>query len=141
MVGRGSMPGSAALVSGLLAAASAVVALVQSILKSPAVPVARFAGGRSAPDLTPQHDARPMPNRRPCCARWPSNCAKPPKTSIGRSIGPVSTLSASRRKRRLAAGDFTRAVREYALAISFMMSEIRRQPARKDQRDRSVLDM
>ena len=41
----------------------------------------------------------------------------------------------------LAANDFTRAVREYALAISFMMSEIRRQPARKDQRDKSVLDL
>ncbi len=41
----------------------------------------------------------------------------------------------------LAAGDFTRAVRQYALAISFMMSEIRRQPARKDQRDSTVLDL
>jgi PPM family protein phosphatase len=41
----------------------------------------------------------------------------------------------------LAARDFTRAVREYALAISFMMSEIRRQPARKDHRDSSVLDL
>ena len=35
----------------------------------------------------------------------------------------------------------TSAVRQYALAISFMMSEIRHQPSRKDQRDRSVLDM
>jgi hypothetical protein len=41
----------------------------------------------------------------------------------------------------LAAKDFTRAVREHALAISFMMSEIRRQPVRKDHRDRSVLDL
>ena len=41
----------------------------------------------------------------------------------------------------VAAGDYSCAVREYALAISFMMSEIRRQPARKDKRDRSVLDL
>jgi len=41
----------------------------------------------------------------------------------------------------LAAGNFTTAVREYALAITFMMSEIRHQGARKDQRDNSVLDM
>ena len=32
-------------------------------------------------------------------------------------------------------------MRQYALAISFMMSEIRRQAIRKDQRDNSVLDM
>jgi hypothetical protein len=41
----------------------------------------------------------------------------------------------------LALGDCATAVRQYALAISFMMSEIRRQPARKDQRGGSVLDL
>ena len=41
----------------------------------------------------------------------------------------------------LAGGDYRRAVREYALAISFMMSEIRRQPTHKDARDSSVLDL
>jgi PPM family protein phosphatase len=41
----------------------------------------------------------------------------------------------------LAGGDCAAAVRQYALAISFMMSEIRRQPAGKDHRGRSVLDL
>jgi protein phosphatase len=40
----------------------------------------------------------------------------------------------------LARGDYTTAVRHNALAISFMMDEIRRQGARKDHRDSSVLD-
>ncbi|HTM53301.1 MAG TPA: PP2C family serine/threonine-protein phosphatase [Pirellulales bacterium] len=41
----------------------------------------------------------------------------------------------------LAARDYAAAIRQYALAISFMMSEIRHQSARKDQRDSSVLDI
>jgi protein phosphatase len=41
----------------------------------------------------------------------------------------------------LASGDHTAAVRHYALAISFMMNEIRRQAAKKDHRDSSVLDL
>ncbi len=40
-----------------------------------------------------------------------------------------------------AAGNFSQAVRQYALAISFMMSEIRRQPAHGTERGRSVLDL
>ena len=39
----------------------------------------------------------------------------------------------------LSAGDYSTAVRNYALSISFMMSEIRRQSGKKDQRDSSVL--
>jgi hypothetical protein len=39
----------------------------------------------------------------------------------------------------LDAGDYSAAVRNYALSISFMMSEIRRQSGKKDQRDSSVL--
>ena len=38
-------------------------------------------------------------------------------------------------------GDFVGAVREYALAITTMMADIRRQPSRKDHRDSSVLDL
>jgi len=41
----------------------------------------------------------------------------------------------------LASRDFKSAIRHYALAISFMMSEIRGQAVRKDQRDNSVLDI
>jgi serine/threonine protein phosphatase PrpC len=41
----------------------------------------------------------------------------------------------------LASRDFKGAIRQYALAISFMMSEIRGQSVRKDQRDNSVLDI
>jgi serine/threonine protein phosphatase PrpC len=41
----------------------------------------------------------------------------------------------------VAARDYAAAIRQYALAISFMMSEIRHQSARKDQRDSSVLDI
>jgi hypothetical protein len=41
----------------------------------------------------------------------------------------------------LVGSDYTRAVREYALAISFMMSEIRRRPKPGDDRGRSVLDV
>ena len=41
----------------------------------------------------------------------------------------------------LASRDFKTAIRQYALAISFMMSEIRGQAVRKDQRDNSVLDI
>lgn len=40
----------------------------------------------------------------------------------------------------LKAGNYTKAVREYSLAITFMMHEIRHQGARKDHRDNSVLD-
>jgi len=36
---------------------------------------------------------------------------------------------------------FAEAVRQYALAITFMMNEIRNQPSPKNQRDRSVLDL
>jgi hypothetical protein len=39
----------------------------------------------------------------------------------------------------LDAGDYTLAVRNYALSISFMMSEIRRQSKKNDHRDSSVL--
>ncbi len=39
------------------------------------------------------------------------------------------------------AGDYNAAVRNHALAISFMMNEIRRQAAHKDHRDSSVLDL
>jgi protein phosphatase len=41
----------------------------------------------------------------------------------------------------LEAGNCTLAVRSYALSISHIMNEIRRQSARKDQRDNSVLDL
>ncbi len=41
----------------------------------------------------------------------------------------------------LASGNYSLAVREYLLAITFMMNEIRHQGARKDHRDNSVLDI
>ena len=62
---------------------------------------------RSGP--TPRSIARPTPQPWPCFARWPSNCARPPRTSIGRSIGRRFNAYGEQAQAALAARDFTEA--------------------------------
>jgi PPM family protein phosphatase len=131
---------TAALVSGLLAAASAVVALGQSILKSPAVPSSDSSGPfGSGPHA--QHDAVPNAESAAVLGQMGQQLREAAKDEHWTLDWARFNAFGEQAQTSLAAGDFPRAVREYALAISFMMSEIRRQPARKDQRDKTVLDM
>jgi hypothetical protein len=85
------------------------------------------------------HNAVLTPNVWRCCARWRgARAAKDEHWTL--DWGRFNAFG-ERAQIALSTGDAARAVREYALAISFMMSEIRRQPSRKDRRDSSVLDL
>jgi protein phosphatase len=131
---------TAAMVSGLLAAATAVVALGQSILKSPAsVPAGSSGPFGSGPHA--QHDAVPNAESAAVLGQMGQQLREAAKDEHWTLDWTRFNAFGEQAQTSLASGDFSRAVREYALAISFMMSEIRRQPARKDQRDKSVLDM
>jgi protein phosphatase len=131
---------AAALVSGLMAAGAAVIALVHNLVRSmPPAPTDVSGPLGSGPHA--EHTCRPTAERvAGLCqmAQQLREAAKDEHWTL--DWGRFNTFG-EKAQAALAAGDFTRAVREYALAISFMMSEIRRQPARRDPRDSSVLDL
>jgi hypothetical protein len=131
----------AALVSGLLAAATAVVALTRNMHKSPGTTGAGDLAGPlgSGPHAT--YAAGPDAERVAVLCQMAQQLREAAKDEHWTLDWTRFNAHGEQAQTALLAGDHTRAVREYALAISFMMSEIRRQPARKDHRDNSVLDL
>lgn len=131
---------AAALVSGLLAGATAVAALLQTTLKSPSA----AAHGPSGPLGTGPHSAHggaPDAERVAILCQMAQQLREAAKDEHWTLDWSRFNAHGEQAQTALSKGDHERAVREYALAISFMMSEIRRQPARKDHRDNSVLDL
>jgi protein phosphatase len=131
---------AAALASGLLAAGAGVVALVYNLVRSmPAAP--RDVSGPLGSGPHAEHDCKPTAERVAALCQMAQQLREAAKDEHWTLDWGRFNSFGERAQSALATGDFSRAVREYALAISFMMSEIRRQPARKDHRDSSVLDL
>jgi PPM family protein phosphatase len=129
-----------ALLGGLLAALAAVVALGQSIIKSPHVPAMNLEGPFGAgPHAT--FDAAPTAESAAMLAQMGQQLREAAKDEHWTLDWGRFNAYCEQGQAAVAGADFSKAVREYSLSIIFMMSEIRRQPARKDQRDRSVLDL
>ena len=128
-----------ALVSGLLSGVLLVVALVQNMLKSPS-PSSLNSNSPlgSGPHAT--CDGVPNAERAAVLCQMAQQLRDAAKEEHWTLDWGRFNAHGEQAQHALASRDFTRAMREYALAISFMMSEIRRQPARKG-RDRSVLDL
>jgi protein phosphatase len=128
-----------AFVSVLLAAVAAVVALVQSL-------------GRSSPQPSNAGQSKRAPGPHATWECPPDSEAVAVLCQMAQQLREAAkdehwTLDWGRfnafgeqAQAALATREYTTAVRQYALAISFMMSEIRGQASRKDQRDNSVLD-
>ena len=131
---------AAALVGGLCAAATAVVALVYNLVKVPAPRPTALDGSLGAGPHT-RHDCTPNAESVAVLCQMAQQLREAAKDEHWTLDWGRFNAHGEQAQAALAAKDFTRAVREHALAISFMMSEIRRQPVRKDHRDRSVLDL
>ncbi len=129
-----------ALLGGLLAALAAVVALGQSIMKAPR-PVTMNLDGPfgSGPHVT--SDAAPNAESAATLAQMAQQLREAAKDEHWTLDWARFNAFGEHGQAAITSGDYAKAVREYALAIAFMMSEIRRHGARKDQRDRSVLDL
>jgi hypothetical protein len=130
----------AALVCGLCAAATAVVALVQNLLKSPRARPDGLEGPLGSGPHT-RRDCAPNPQSVGVLNQMAQQLREAAKDEHWTLDWARFNAHGDSAQAAVAARDYTRAVREYALAISFMMSEIRRQPARKGHRGNSVLDM
>ena len=131
---------AAALTSGLIAAVAAVLALVYSLLKS-TPPVAANPAGPYGKAPYADHSCVPDAERVAVLCQMAQQLREAAKDEHWTLDWAKFNTYGEKAQAALVAGDYTRAVHEYALSISFMMSEIRRQPSRKDQRDRSVLDL
>ena len=131
---------AAALTSGLVAAAAAVVALLYNLLKS-SQPVTASPSGPlgSAPYV--EYSCAPDAERVAVLCQMAQQLREAAKDEHWTLDWAKFNAYGEKAQAALIAGDFSSAVREYALSISFMMSEIRRQPSRKDHRGRSVLDL
>jgi protein phosphatase len=129
----------AALVSVLVGAASAVVALVQGMTPpAPSTP--------SGPDGPLGHgphavfDCAPSATSASVAAQLAAQLREATRNEHWTlDWGHFNSLG-DQAQAALDRGDYSSAVRNYALSISFMMNEIRRQAAKKDHRDSSVLD-
>jgi protein phosphatase len=130
---------AAALAAGLLAAGAAVAALVYNLLKSPA-PAPTPVSGPLGSGPHAEHSSKPDAERVAVLCQMAQQLREAAKDEHWTLDWHKFNAYGEKAQAALLAGDHTRAVREYALAISFMMSEIRRQPSRKDHRDSSVLD-
>src|SRR5262249_33288606 len=130
----------AALVSVLIGAIGAVAALVANMSGSgPRNPVKLDGPLGSGPHGA--HDCTPNAESVAVASQMAQQLREATRTEHWTLDWGKFNALGEQAQSALAAGDFTGAVRNYALAISFMMSEIRRQAARKDHRDSSVLDM
>ncbi|MEX0675441.1 MAG: PP2C family serine/threonine-protein phosphatase [Pirellulales bacterium] len=128
-----------ALVSVLLGAASAVVVLLQSM--TGATP--RDASQLEGPLGSGPHGARdclPNADSVAAAAQLAQQLREATRAEHWTLDWARFDALGDEAQAALAARDYTAAVRHHALSISFMMAEIRRQAARKDHRDRSVLD-
>jgi hypothetical protein len=129
----------AALVSGLVAAGTAVVALVVGMFKSQPESFASPAGPLgSGPHAT--HKCAPNPDRVAALGQMAQQLRDAAKDEHWTLDWASFNAHGEQAQAALAAGDFAHAVREYAEAIVFMMDQIRGQGVRKDHRDSSVLD-
>jgi serine/threonine protein phosphatase PrpC len=138
LIASGNLPG--ALASGLLAAAAAVVALLANLFKSPDAAPSNHAGPLgSGPHAA--HACAPNAERVAELCKMAQQLREAAKDEHWTLDWAKFNQFGENAQAALVKADFVEAVRQYALAISFMMSEIRHQPSRKDHRDRSVLDL
>jgi PPM family protein phosphatase len=129
-----------ALASWLVAAATAVLALVQNT--SHGSPQHTFDVGKplgKGPHLA--WDCQPGAESAAVLGQMAQQLRDAAKEEHWTLDWPRFNSFGEQARAALTAGDFQAAVRQYALAISFMMSEIRHQPSHKVHRDRSVLDL
>ncbi len=130
---------TAAFVSVLVAAAVAVLVLVQSLGTNPSPsPVARQ--GARGPGPHASYDCLPDPAAVAVLCQMAQQLREAAKDEHWTLDWGRFNALCEQAQSALTSRDYTTAVRQYALAISFMMSEIRGQSARKDHRDNSVLD-
>jgi hypothetical protein len=129
----------AALVSVLIGAASAVAALIQGM--SP--PATDHPTGPEGPLGSGPHatiDCAPSAESASAAAQLAAQLREATRNEHWTlDWGHFNSLG-EQAQAALDRGDYRGAVRDYALSISFMMNEIRRQAANKDHRDNSVLD-
>jgi PPM family protein phosphatase len=130
----------AALVGVLVGAACAVGALIQNMTGGAARDAMNLDGPLgSGPHAT--YDAVPNAATVAACAQLAHQLREATRAEHWTlDWGRFDSLG-EQAQAALVAGDFKAAVRHHALSISFMMNEIRRQAARKDHRDSSVLDL
>jgi protein phosphatase len=130
----------AALIAALVGGVAAIAALAQNLM-----PAAHASGSAlEGPLGTGPHASQDnLPNAQTVTAT-----AQMARQLREASRGEHWTLDwhrfdslAAEAQSALASGNYSLAVRNYALSISHIMNEIRRQSARKDQRDNSVLDL
>ena len=129
-----------ALVSALVAAAAAVIALVQNTSRGSTDSTTGLDGPLgSGPHVS--RDSTPNADSVAVLCQMAQKLREAAKEEHWTLDWARFNSLGERAQAALAARDFTDAVRQYALAISFMMSELRRHPNLKDRRDRSVLDL
>ena len=130
---------AAALATGLAAGVAAVVALLASLLKSPPVESPGDAGPfGNGPHAT--HRCSPSAERAAVLCQMAQQLREAAKEEHWTLDWATFNAHGEQAQASLAAGDFSQAVRQYALAIVFMMCQIRHQ-SRKDRGDGgSVLD-
>lgn len=128
-----------ALASVLIAAATVVALLLQGLSKSPPSAALSAVGPLgSGPHAT--FDAVPNAESVAMLCQMAQQLRDAAKDEHWTLDWARFNALGEQAQAALAVGNYTKAVREYALAITFMMYEIRHQGARKDQRDSSVLD-
>jgi protein phosphatase len=130
----------AALIGALLGAAVAVAALVQSLGGASQRQASKLAGPLgSGPHAV--KDCAPNADLVAVTAQLAQQLREATRNEHWTLDWKHFNALGEEAQAALAAGDYTAAVRHYALSINFMMNEIRRQAARKDHRDSSVLDL
>jgi protein phosphatase len=128
----------AALVSVLVGVASAVAALVQG-LNSPPPREPQMGDGPLGTGPHAAFDCSPSAASVTAAAQLAAQLREATRNEHWTlDWGHFNSLG-QQAQAALDAGDYTLAVRNYALSISFMMSEIRRQSKKNDHRDSSVL--
>lgn len=130
----------AALVSGLVAAAAAVGLLVHNLAKSSPAATTEPTGPLGAGPHG-AFDAAPNAERVAALALMASQLREAAKDEHWTLDWNRFNSYGDHAQAAMRRGDFVGAMREYALAITTMMADIRRQPSRKDHRDSSVLDL
>jgi protein phosphatase len=128
-----------ALVSVLVGAASGVAALLQSLSRPQAAPSTMQQGPfGKGPYAT--FDCTPQAESVQAALQLASQLREATRNEHWTLDWAHFNILCETAARASSSGDFRSAVRNYALAISFMMNEIRNQK-KTDQRDKSVLDM
>jgi hypothetical protein len=131
---------AAALASGLAAAALAVVALVANMIKAPPLTRTSISGPLgSGPHGT--HPCAPDAERVAVFCQMAQQLREAAKEEHWTLDWAGFNAHGEHAHAALVAGDYRQALREYALAIMFMMNQIRHQATRRNHRDSSVLDM